>query len=255
MASGVPCPICEAEAVLFDVVDLNKACNDGGNKVFPPADVPIRYVRCGQCGFCFAPEFADWSLEDFEARIYNDRYIDVDPDYLETRPRANASSLVATFGDRAAAIRHLDYGGGNGLLSGLLRGAGWRSQSYDPFVDRDVDPAELGPFDLVTAYEVFEHVPDVRKLVRQLSRLLRPDGIVLFSTLLSDQDVGPGRRLGWWYAAPRNGHISLFSERSLWLLGATEGFRCGSYSANLHVYWRQVPPWASHILEMRKAPQ
>jgi hypothetical protein len=38
---------------------------------------------------------------------------------------------------------------------------------------------------------------------------------VLFSTLLSDGEIVRGRPLRWWYAAPRNGHISLFSAQSL----------------------------------------
>ena len=248
MLTRTTCPICKTACTLLDAIDLNKACNDGGEKTRAAAGVLIDYFRCDRCGFCFAPDFADWRLEDFEARIYNKEYVLVDPDYLETRPRENARSLLATFGDRASAIRHLDYGGGNGLLSKILSDAGWCSQSYDPFVDRDVRPSQLGQFDLITAYEVFEHVPDVNRLVRELALLLPPDGIVLFSTLLSDEDVHAGQRLTWWYAAPRNGHISLFSRTSLALLGASEGFRCGSSSRNLHVYWRQVPPWANHIL-------
>lgn len=248
MLTSRACPICQGACTPLDAVDLNKACNDGDGKVRAVAGVPIHYFRCDQCGFCFAPEFADWQLEDFEAKIYNDDYIRVDPDYLDTRPRANASSLLATFGDWAAAIRHLDYGGGNGLLSKTLRDAGWRSNSYDPFVDRDVRPTQLGKFELITAYEVFEHVPDVKRLIRELSLLLASDGIVLFSTLLSDGNVQAAQPLTWWYAAPRNGHISLFSRKSLALLGAGEGFLFGSFSTNLHVYWREVPPWAAHIL-------
>jgi SAM-dependent methyltransferase len=247
MLTSTTCPICQATCTPHDVVHFNKACNDSREKSGAAAGAPVHYFRCDPCGFCFAPEFADWRLEDFEARIYNDEYVLVDPDYLETRPRENARGLLATFGDRASAIRHLDYGGGNGLLSKILSDAGWRSQSYDPFVDRDIRPSQLGQFDLITAYEVFEHVPDVKQLVKELSLLLASDGIVIFSTLLSDGDLRAGQRLTWWYAAPRNGHISLFSRRSLDLLGASEGFKCGGNSTNLHVYWRQVPPWASHI--------
>ena len=78
--------------------------------------------------------------------------------------RADLTKLEG-FGDWGKELRHLDYGGGRGLLSDLLREKGWRSESYDPFVDRSVSLQDLGPFDLVTAYEVFEHVPDVRRLV------------------------------------------------------------------------------------------
>lgn len=242
------CPICGASCSLLGEVDFNKCCGDGAHTVLPRSGVDIAYVLCDQCRFCFAPEFAAWSLEDFETKVYNAEYVVVDRDYLDTRPRANARSLLATFGDRGKELRHLDYGGGHGLLSDLLCEQGWHSESYDPFVDRSVSLNELGQFDLVTAYEVFEHVPDVRRLIANLASLLNPDGVVLFSTLLSDGNIFPGQPLSWWYAAPRNGHISLFSARSLEILGASKGFAVGSFSQDLHAFWKNIPPWAAHIL-------
>jgi SAM-dependent methyltransferase len=169
---SVYCPICAASCSPLDEVDFNKCFSDGAQPVLPRSGIGISYVLCDECRFCFAPEFMTWSLEDFEVKIYNAEYIVVDPDYLDTRPRANANSLLATFGDRGKELRHLDYGGGRGLLGELLCEQGWQSTSYDPFVDRSVSLRDLGQFDLVTAYEVFEHVPDVRRLVTELARLL-----------------------------------------------------------------------------------
>jgi hypothetical protein len=100
----------------------------------------------------------------------------------------------------------------------------------------------------VTAYEVFEHVPDVPDLIDKLSSLVSDDGLVLFSTLVSDGSIAPKQRLTWWYASPRNGHISLFSRESLARLGARKRFKFGSFSPNLHVFWRSVPEWAAHFL-------
>lgn len=248
MLTQTSCPVCQGRCSLLDTVDLSKSCSEAANTFLGPAGIEVAYFLCEQCGFCFAPEFSHWSIEDFEAKIYNSDYVHVDPDYVETRPRANAQSLLGTFADKAAGIRHLDYGGGSGLLSRILRECGWCSSSYDPFVDRDIRLAELGKFELVTAYEVFEHVPDVTRLITDLSVLLSRDGIVLFSTLLSDGNLGPRQRLTWWYAAPRNGHISLFSRKSLAALGAREEFKLGSFTPNLHAFWRRVPRWAAHIM-------
>lgn len=248
MLAQVSCPVCDGTCCLLDTVDLSKSCTEAAGTPLPPAGIPVAYFLCEQCGFCFAPELSHWRVEDFEAKIYNSDYVRVDPDYVEARPRANAQSLIGTFADKAADIRHLDYGGGSGLLSRTLREHGWRSTSYDPFVDRDIRLSELGKFELITAYEVFEHVPDVTRLISDLSVLLNHDGIVLFSTLLSDGNLGPHQRLTWWYAAPRNGHISLFSGKSLAMLGAREGFKLGSFTTNLHAFWRAVPRWAAHII-------
>lgn len=244
------CPICDGSAVPLDVVDFNKSCEEAHGKFLPLAGIPIYYYLCEECGFCFAPELHQWSITDFESKIYNDNYILVDPEYLDRRPRINAGNLNRMFGTSQAKPRHLDYGGGNGLLSALLRDEGWRSQSYDPFIDRDASIRDLGKFDLISAFEVFEHVPDSRQLVKDLAFLLDNDGLVVFSTLLSDGKLAQQQRLTWWYASPRNGHISLHSKRSLQLLAATEGFNFDSFSPQMHALWRQIPTWASHLVHL-----
>jgi SAM-dependent methyltransferase len=240
------CPVCDAAATLLDVVDLNKSCEEARGLFLPVAGVPIYYALCDGCGFCFAPEMHRWSIGEFSERIYNDAYKLIDPDYLEARPRANAAAVAAMFARHALGIRHLDYGGGNGMLSAELFAAGWDSTSYDPFVDGPrIDG--LGKFNLVTSFEVFEHVPDVNHLVATLSSLVEDEGMVIFSTLLSDGVVARHQRLQWWYASPRNGHISLFSQRSLTLLGEKEGFELFSPAPNLHAFWRRKPAWADEV--------
>ena len=229
-------------------MDFNKSCEEARGKFLGLAGIAVYYVLCSNCGFCFAPEIASWTLEEFEERIYNDEYVLVDPDYMEVRPRANAAKLVSMFGDRSRSIKHLDYGGGSGLLASLLRKSNWQSVSYDPFVDRNVSIDRLGKFDLVTAFEVFEHVPDVQHLMSNLRSLLSPSGILLFSTLLSDGNIHSNQGISWWYASPRNGHISLFSRKSLAILAGNNGFNFGSFSVGFHVFFTKVPPWADHII-------
>lgn len=247
-ANATACPVCAATTSLLDVVDFNKSCEEARGMYLPLAGVPVYYSLCDQCGFCFAPELHRWSINEFSTRIYNDDYKQVDPDYLDARPRANAQMLAAMFANQVLAIRHLDYGGGNGVLSGELFAAGWDSTSYDPFVDGPLR-ADLGRFNLVTSFEVFEHVPDVNHLVTTLASLVDDDGMVLFSTLLSDGIIARNQRIQWWYASPRNGHISLFSRRSLALLGKKEGFELVSFSPNLHAFWRKLPTWAAAVLK------
>lgn len=240
------CPICQAVAPLLAAVDFNKACEEVRGLRLPPSGIPVRYHLCDRCGFCFAPELLSWSFEQFERQIYNDDYGKVDPDYKRERPLGNAGLVDQLFGK--SKVSHLDYGGGSGLLSETLRGRGWSSRSYDPFVDRELRVADLGKFDLVTAFEVFEHVPDIAALVEDLRMLVGPDGVILFSTLLSDGEIGRGRPLTWWYASPRNGHISLFSKESLRLCLNKAGFNHASASANLHLAYGRAPAWAAHVL-------
>jgi SAM-dependent methyltransferase len=232
---------------LLDVVDFNKSCEECRGKFLSLSGIPVYYALCEKCGFCFAPELMKWELGQFEKMIYNNEYVLVDPDYIEIRPRANAASLISMFGDRVHSIKHLDYGGGSGLLSKLLKESNWHSTSYDPFVDRHVSVEQLGKYDLITAFEVFEHVPDVSALMTCLRSLLTPNGLILFSTLLSDDHIQRNQRINWWYASPRNGHISLFSRKSLKLLANKNGFNAGSFSDGFHVFFTNVPAWADHL--------
>ena len=248
MNAPLPCPVCDSSCLALDVVDFNKSCMESVSTLFELAVIPIYYYICVKCQFCFAPEIANWSQKDFEEKIYNKDYVIVDPDYVELRPKSNSELVRSLFPSQEIAIRHLDFGGGNGLMCELLNNAGWDSHSFDPIADKHVNPASLGKFDLITAFEVFEHVPDVKKLITMLPQFLKPEGIIIFSTLASDGHIARGKRINWWYAAPRNGHISLFSRKSLAILGAKEGFHFASLSVGIHVYWKNIPVWASHLI-------
>ena len=216
----------------------------------PFAGIPVYYYLCDYCGFCFSPELYSWPIEDFKTKIYNDDYITVDPDYVDLRPRQNSVNIAKMFINHKSMIRHLDYGGGSGLFSQLMCDQGFDSLSYDPFIDGKLKSQDLGKFNLITAFEVFEHVPSVDELKNDLSSLLTDDGIILFSTLLSDENIKRHQRLTWWYASPRNGHISLYSRKSLTIIAAREKLSFGSFSAGFHAYWRTVPTWASHIIKL-----
>jgi len=246
----IHCPICNEAAEVLDTLDFNKSCGpavifDFGSP--PPSGVGFAYCLCA-CGFCFCPEISAWSPELFERHIYNEDYERVDPDYLLARPRANADFLAQLFGIYGKRIRHLDYGGGNGQMVRMLKSQAWKSTSYDPFANKDVSPGSLGKFDLITAFEVFEHVPDPQVLMKSLAELLQPDGVILFSTLLSDGQIHPGGKLDWWYAAPRNGHISLYSRNSLYLLAQQHNFHLASRDAGLHLMYTTLPAWAAPLI-------
>ena len=106
------CPVCNNDCLLLDVVDFNKSCEEMRGKYLELSGIPIYYVQCGSCGFCFSPEIYIWSLQEFESKIYNNEYVNIDPDYVEARPRANAENLISMFPQLPTTVKHLDYGGG-----------------------------------------------------------------------------------------------------------------------------------------------
>ncbi len=242
------CSVCSSEAKILDVVDFNKNCEERNGKFLEKTGVPVYYAICEGCSFVFAPEFANWTQEEFTDKIYNHKYIDVDPDYLNKRSNSNLILLNSLFGDKKNNIRHLDYGGGNGELSRLLAINHWISKNYDPFSTAQIKINDLGAFNFITAFEVFEHVPNPSDIMENLKILIEDDGLILFSTLVNDGNIKINERLNWWYASPRNGHVSLHSYKSLKILGENYDFNFGSLGIGVHVYYKNFPKWANSLL-------
>lgn len=197
-------------------VPLLKTCEDHkAGPIFDTGGDTVLYQRCHACGFVWCSEMCAWSRSMFRERIYNDDYAQADPDYLDTRPTLNAKMLDGWFKRAATEIRHMDYGGGNGELARQMRARGFDSHSWDPLACQDCKAFEGRSFNLVTAFEVFEHAPDPRAMRGEISKLLAGDGLLVFSTLTSDS-LGPQwHPEDFWYAAPRNGHVCIYSKRAL----------------------------------------
>lgn len=249
-AAEMPCKICGAAAKLFDVCDFATYCHRPPTGPEKLSGVPVYYHRCQTCGFLFTALTDRWSPEDFRRHIYNDDYVRYDPGYADERPQSNATMLTNLFGNHRQSISVLDFGGGNGATVDLLKANGFRDAlCYDP-ISRPQEALPDRRFDLVTCFEVLEHANDPMDVVRRLAALT--DGMVLFSTLLQPADIET-QRLRWWYAAPRNGHISLFSRKSLALAWQAVGLSLGSFSENLHVAFRQPPAFAAHLFRNQPA--
>jgi len=245
-ADHVACKVCQGPSPLFGVIDFHKSCIEAQGKRLALSGSPIYYRRCSLCSFTFTTAFDTWTHADFHQQIYNDDYIVVDPDFVELRPTQNAKVLAETFQASRTSIDILDYGGGSGLTAGLLRKQGFSATTYDPFSDFNVLPTES--FDLISCFEVMEHVPCPKETVATMVSLLKESGAILFSTLLQPaqfEAIG----LNWWYAAPRNGHVSLYSTLSLAHLFQPHGMRVSSFSEGVHIAYREIPSFASHLLK------
>jgi len=241
------CKCCGALAFRCGVVDFHKNCEMYRRKVLDISGVPIYYHRCPDCQFIFTTAFDHFTKEDFLRYVYNEDYLLVDPDYQEQRPRGNAAFVCNLFSD-ARPRRILDYGGGNGVLAESLRAAGfWDAETYDPFVPRhSARPRDR--FDCVVSFEVLEHSTDPAQTIADINEFLTESGLILFSTLVQPADIDE-QGLNWWYAGPRNGHVSLYTRTSLAMLGQPLGFTLGSFNDGLHVFVREVPDFAKHFIK------
>ncbi|WP_217425545.1 class I SAM-dependent methyltransferase, partial [Magnetospirillum sp. SS-4] len=167
----------------------------------------------------------DWHEDRFRTDIYNNEYYLGDRPFLEERPKKLAAWLTGVLSPCVL----LDYGGGNGQLARLLNSRGFEAACYDPFYGRGDLPQIHG--EVVTAFEVVEHVPDQHLLFREMASLCRKDGVIIFSTLLKARHL----KDDWWYASPRNGHISFHTRKSISLLLSRLSLHHKSLSREIHL--------------------
>ncbi len=166
------------------------------------------YFRCTFCECLFTPLIDDWKQDDIAAYIYNDDYILVDPEYIDKRAQDQAKH-VSKLLDGHKGLRILDYGSGSGKFAHYMREFGYELvASYDPFANPN---RPQGPFDLVTAFEVVEHSPQPLDTFREMKDFLTADGAIVISQTIQPKNIDE-IRCAWWYAAPRNGHVTTYSE-------------------------------------------
>lgn len=248
---GVSCKICGAASVAWGSVDFNKNCEARRGLDLAPSGILVKYHKCVQCSFIFTTAFDSWSEADFKRDIYNADYLRVDPDYELVRPLGSASLVDELFAEKKSTLDVLDYGGGNGVMAEELLSRGFASShTYDPFTERYAQVPKTR-FDLVCCFETLEHVPDPLATIGQICKLVTTGGMVVFSTLVQPEPVD----LDWWYLAPRNGHISIFSKDALATAWAAHGFKLVSWNANIHAAFREVPVFAPQAVKTAMGSQ
>ncbi|HEV3259079.1 MAG TPA: class I SAM-dependent methyltransferase [Gemmataceae bacterium] len=206
------CPVCRSDRV---------RC------AFVKEQVPYFFCRACRFGFAKPPTNPNLEnrLEDFE-----DAYLQYfRPDPVDDRNFAALCAWMSRFG-RLTGAALLDAGCGSGKLVRYFRAHAIDAQGLEPsaalfehflsadafFTHGDLDRfCAQGPrtFNVVTAFDVLEHVEDPVHFVEKLASLI-PTGGLLF---LSTPDVGSvaANVLGkyWHFFCPY--HLSYFSRRNL----------------------------------------
>lgn len=241
LTDPVHCKICNSDSYLFDVVDFSKFCNQSDYYSYELSGMPVYYRKCENCGLIFTNAFDSLDKQGFAKFIYNDDYVKYDPDYVEKRPRLNATFLEDFLAPIKQSVKGLDYGSGNGLTASILAGKGWNFFSCDPIANPIPASGDFRNFNVISAIEVFEHIPFPILGMEDMLSYAADDCLLIIGTLASDNQVTKSR-LDWWYAGPRNGHITLHSITSMGILFNKYGFSYYSPNNSLHIGVRGTPP-------------
>jgi len=231
--SEPPCPVCAADTAPFDAaVVLNTH--------------EVQYHRCLGCALVFIAD-VPWLEEAYESAIH-----DADVGLLRRARRysALASAVIRSEGLRGG--RFLDWAGGYGVLTQVMRDRGfdyWQHDDYaTPVFARGFQDEGVGRYDLISAFEVVEHLADPVESLAPIAA--RTDHFFFTTELLPDP---PPRISDWWYYMPEVGqHITFHTEESLRELGRRLGFELTSNGRNWHLFHRRaVRPRTRVILSAR----
>lgn len=76
---------------------------------------------------------------------------------------------------------------------------------------------EDNSFDAITLFEVIEHLTDPLSLLKEMKRILKPNGVILISTGNHDSFTvrAIGNRWDYFSISAHGGHISFFKPKSM----------------------------------------
>jgi SAM-dependent methyltransferase len=218
------CKICEGSSNVI------------GEKLGRFARRPFVLRRCQSCQFAFVEEpWLDYAAI-YDSAYYEGRGADplVDYHFELSEPQrtirryewAGIVEVVSRLTTLDKNTRWLDFGCGNG---GLVRYAkakvGCASMGFEEgaiapvaraagieFIEQPELHSLEGSFDVVTAIEVLEHVVEPLETLGQIRRLLRPGGVLFYTT--GNAQPYQHKLLTWQYFIPEI-HISLYEPSSM----------------------------------------
>lgn len=206
----------------------------------------FHFYRCLNCQFAFvADPWRDYKAiysEDYYRGLGADPYVDFvfEAEHPATTIRVyewrGILQCIRSLVPLPAEARWLDFGcGQGGLLQYCSSHApahyfgfeeGWieeqvPAKGFTLIRHPDLLPA-AGPFDIITAIEVFEHIENPRDALALLRTVLKKDGVLFVTT--GNPQPHWRRFLNWEYANPEV-HVSYFTPARMARLFAETGFR------------------------------
>ncbi len=203
--------------------------------------------KCRQCGLIFANPQADHeAIQQFYNKEYGGSVVS---DYLDTHSKhmhhVDKIRRIQTMCPQGVV---LDIGAGNGSFLHAAHEAGYEVVGLEPageFVEYiqkqwGIDTVlqttfeqhqfPEASFDIIYAWHVIEHVPDIEYFINEIHRILKPGGIALIGTECHQYTARYLNRLQSYISGScppfvsSHVHTYLFSKRSLKNCWALRGF-------------------------------
>lgn len=204
-----------------------------------------RIVRCAQCGHVYAsPRWTEKELLAAYTDVEDHTYVTEEEGRARTF-RARSRELQRITGP-ANGRSLLDVGAYTGMFVREAISMGWDAKGIElskwcadiaksrglPVVQQTLEQAasEVALFDVITLWDVIEHIDDPVKEIRNVRRMLRHGGIVVIHTMDIGSLCAKAMRGRWpWFLGM---HLHFFSKKSLSKLLEREGFKVLDASAS-----------------------
>lgn len=243
----IECKICKCTAVPYMVYDFGKSCSQR-NRTDKIYGLPVYYFKCVSCGFFFTPMFDNVQSSFWTANVYNKDYYEfIDAEYKFARPYESSivvRSILNLLG--VGYAKGLDYGGGNGKFSQLMNKNGHDFISYDPYDFNKKKPIE-GKYNVICVFEVLEHVTDPLETFSDIVSFANPQSIIISTTQIQPDNCYIPARVHQEYIAPRNGHVSIHTKKSLGLISAKHGLNFAQIGYGLQIYSSHISTQKMYI--------
>jgi len=140
-----------------------------------------------------------------------------------------------------SANNFLDYGGGSGLLVRMMRDKGYSFYRQDKYSENIFSqyfdildlPSQARSFELLTCFEVLEHLPDPLK---EFSEMFSFSGNIFCSTLLQP-NLSVEELEKWDYFGELHGqHVSFYSAKTLQKIARRFDKNCYSDGVQFHLF-------------------
>ncbi len=210
------CKICQNESrKIFDAIILNK--------------YRVDYFYCDNCGFLQTEE-PYWLTE-----AYGEPINISDTGYLQRNISLSKKTLFLFLFLFGKKYKYLDYAGGYGVLTRLMRDLGmdfyWNDKYAKNLFARGFSH-KFQKIKAITCLECFEHFNEP---IREIENILNISKNIFFSTTLLPIDNPPKPEKWWYYGLEHGQHISFYSIKTLKIMA--KKFHLNFYTNNTDLHF------------------
>jgi len=211
-----------------------RLCNSKSSQLFSSTILlkhDVKYYTCPNC-FLIQTEYPYWLEEAYSNSISN-----TDTGLLNRNIQfaEKVKAILFFFFNRDG--KYLDYAGGYGIFTRLMRDIGFDFYWSDPYTSnlfaKGFEYLESkSEIELVTTFESFEHFVNP---LEEISKILEISKNIIFSTFIVPEPVP--EPLQWWYYGLEHGqHVSFYSEKTFEFIAHEFDLNFYSFSRNLHLF-------------------